>query len=101
MSGQIVIVNYYSVDYSDKAQTALTALLNQALGAYASAYGAVVADVFTPFQHAAAAAGGKTCNVGLLNVDPANQQLCDDHPSQSGSRLIARTVAATYARSGD
>ena len=99
--GTIIVVNYYSLDYSDATQTGLTALLNRAISAYASAYGAVVADAFTAFQKAAAPAGGKTCNAGLLNVNPGNQQLCDDHPSQSGSRLIARTVAATYARSGD
>ena len=99
--GKIVIVNYYSLDYSDATQTGLTALLNQAVGAYASAYGAVVADVFTAFGQAAAPAGGKTCSAGLLNVDPANLALCDKHPSQSGSRLVAETVARTLGGSGD
>ena len=93
--GTIVIVNYYSPDYTDALDTGVTALLNQALAAPARAYGAVVADVFGSFQRAVAnpLVGGKTCNAGLLNVDPQDQSLCDVHPSQSGQRLIARTVA--------
>lgn len=49
--GIIVVVNYYSVDYSDANQTAITAALNQALATAASGQAAtVVADVFTAFQ---------------------------------------------------
>ena len=96
--GVIVIVNYYSLDYSDPAGTGLTELLNQAITAPAKAYGAVVADVFTAFQKVVAnpVVGGKTCNAGLLNVDPQNQALCDVHPSQSGQHLIAETIKQAY-----
>ena len=96
--GTIVVVNYYSLDYSDAAGTGVTEYLNQALTASASAFGAVVADVFTAFKNAASspAAGGKTCNAGLLNASPQNQFACDVHPSQSGQRLIARTVARAF-----
>ena len=94
----IVIVNYYSLDYSDPAGTGLTELLNQAITAPAKAYGAVVADVFTAFQKVVAnpVVGGKTCNAGLLNVDPQNLALCDVHPSQSGQHLIAETIKQAY-----
>jgi lysophospholipase L1-like esterase len=95
--GEIVIVNYYSLDYSDAANTGITRLLNQSLTAPAKAFGAVVADVFTAFQNAVSnpAIGGKVCNAGLLNVNPADptQATCDVHPSQSGQRLIAVTIA--------
>jgi lysophospholipase L1-like esterase len=96
--GVIVIVNYYSLDYSDPAGTGLSELLNQAITAPAKAYGAVVADVFTAFQKSVAnpVVGGKTCNAGLLNVDPQNLALCDVHPSQSGQRLIAETIKQAY-----
>lgn len=96
--GTIVIVNYYSLDYTDAAGTALTAGLNQALSAPAPAFHAVVADVFSAFKAAAATAPafGRTCVAGLLNVNPQNQALCDVHPSQSGQKLIAKTVEATY-----
>jgi lysophospholipase L1-like esterase len=96
--GAIVITNYYSLDYSDAAGTGLTALLNGALAAPAAAYGAVVADLFTAFKTVAAGQtfGGKTCNAGLLNASVHPQQPCDVHPSQSGHRLIAQTIARTY-----
>jgi lysophospholipase L1-like esterase len=96
--GIIIVVNYYSVDYSDADETAITAALNQALATAASAYaGTFVADVFAAFQAIAGTAGGHTCNVGLLNASPQDQFVCDIHPSQSGQKLIARTVKQTYA----
>ena len=95
--GIIVVLNYYSVDYSDANQTAITAALNQALKIAAFSDAAtVIADVFTTFQGIAASAGGHTCNVGLLNASAQNQFVCDIHPSQSGQKLIARTVQQTY-----
>lgn len=99
--GAIVITNYYSLDYSDAAGTGLTALLNTAITAPAAGYGALVADLFTAFKNVAAnpAFGGKTCNAGLLNASVHNQLLCDVHPSQSGHRLIAQTIARTVRSS--
>jgi lysophospholipase L1-like esterase len=94
--GIIVVVNYYSVDYSDTNETAITVALNQTLAAASAQAGSVVADVFTAFQSAAGPAGGHTCNVGLLNASSQDQFVCDIHPSQSGQKLIARTVQQTY-----
>jgi lysophospholipase L1-like esterase len=94
--GIIVVVNYYSVDYSDTNQTAITAALNQTLAAASAQARTVVADVFTAFQAAAGHADGHTCNVGLLNASPQNQFVCDFHPSQSGQKLIAGIVEQTY-----
>ena len=98
--GVLMVVNYYSTDYTDQAGTGLTYALNQTLAAAAAANGAVVADAFSAFLAAAStpAAGGNTCKAGLLNASPANPYVCDVHPSQSGQMLLARTVAATYAR---
>jgi lysophospholipase L1-like esterase len=96
--GMLMVVNYYSQDYSDPNQTGLTAALNQALAGAAAANGAVVADVFTAFRMAAANpfAAGNTCKAGLLNGNPQNALTCDVHPSLTGQRLLAKTVAATY-----
>lgn len=94
--GKIVVLDYYSPDYSDLAETALTQQLNQAIGAAARDYKAVLADAFTAFRAAASAAGGQTCKAGLLNASPGNQLTCDIHPSQSGQQLLARTVVAAY-----
>jgi lysophospholipase L1-like esterase len=97
--GVIVVVNYYSLDYSDPSETGITELLNQAVAAPAGTFGAVVADVFTAFGIAASnpLAGGNTCKAGLLNASSENQFNCDVHPSQSGQQLIARAVEAAYA----
>src|SRR5262245_29075984 len=95
--GVLMLVTYYSIDYTDSTGTAAIEQLNQALAAHAQANSAVVADVFNAFKSAATtAAGGKTCNAGLLNVDPKDQSACDAHPSQSGQKLIARTVESAY-----
>ena len=96
--GVLMIVNYYSFDYSDPVGTGLTQLLNQAITEFAKANDAVVADVFTAFRAAAsnAFAGGQTCKAGLLNASPQNQLTCDVHPSQSGQKLIGQTVANTF-----
>ena len=51
--GSIVIVNYYSPDYSNQFDTQAIPGLNQAITAPAQQYGADVADVFTAFQSAA------------------------------------------------
>lgn len=95
--GTIIVANYYSLDYTDQAQTQLTAALNQAIVSSASTYNARVADVFSAFAAVAFAnplAQGKTCVAGLLNnSNPAQSPpVCDVHPSQSGHKLFAATV---------
>jgi lysophospholipase L1-like esterase len=91
-SGKIVVVNYYSTDYTDTTTTDIVTALNGALATAANAFGLPVSDSFTAFQNASIPAGGQTCVAGLLNVDPANNALCDVHPAQSGQRLLARTL---------
>ncbi len=101
-NGTIVIVNYYSLDYSNQFVTELTAALNQAISAPAPAYGALVADVFSAFEAAVSNpfAAGNTCAAGLLNnSNPATSPpTCDVHPSQSGHKLIAQVVAGVNRR---
>lgn len=94
--GVIVVVNYFSVDYSDPVGTDLVERLNQVLSVAATEGGAVVADTFSAFEAFASAADGETCKTGLLNASPQNPSLCDVHPSQSGHRLIAETIARAY-----
>jgi len=97
--GTLIVVNYYSLDYTDAAGTALSTLLNTAETGSAAAHGAVVADVFSAFQTAASGAGGHTCFAGLLNANPSDptNTTCDVHPSITGQNLIAQTVLSTFA----
>ncbi len=99
--GKVIVVNYYSLDYSDANTTALTGLLNGAIKGAADANGAIVADAFTAFQHAAASAGGHTCQAGLLNTTPGDQTTCDVHPTQSGAELLAQSVIDAYQSHSD
>ncbi len=105
-TGPLVIVNYYSLDYTNQFVTELIQALNQAITAAAPLYGAEVADVFSAFQAASSTqfAGGRTCVAGLLNASnpPTDPPSCDDHPSQSGHKLIAQVVEGVYqSRHGD
>jgi lysophospholipase L1-like esterase len=95
-TGKVVLVNYYSLDFSDPLQTGFATALNQGIAAAAKASGALYADAFTPFETAAQAAGGSTCKAGLLNATPGDQTTCDVHPSQFGAQLLAQAVVAAY-----
>jgi lysophospholipase L1-like esterase len=95
--GTVVVVNYYSTDYSDPNVTNIFSALNQAVSTAASQNGVRVAEVFTTFQNAVAAAGGNTCKAGLLKASPSNEFTCDIHPSQTGQQLIARAVLQLLA----
>ena len=107
-TGPIVVVNYYSPDYSNQFDTQAIAGLNQAITAPASQFGAVVADVFTAFQNAATNqfAQGNTCVAGLLNANnpQTSPPTCDVHPSQLGHKLISAVIAnlpqSPHQRSG-
>lgn len=104
--GRVILVNYYSTDYSDQTPTGATALsvaLNDAISNAAQLANVQVADAFTLFgQVAGQAAGGKTCQAGLLNVDPTHSAfpsaLCDVHPSQSGQQLLAQAVENAWTQ---
>jgi lysophospholipase L1-like esterase len=96
-NGTIVVGNYYSLNYADPTLTGVIAALDQTIAAAAAQGGAVVADLFTLFQTASVSAGGNPCNAGLLNALPGNQFNCDDHASQSGHMLIAKTITQAFA----
>jgi lysophospholipase L1-like esterase len=96
--GALIVVNYYSLDYSNQLITNLVTSLNGTLATVAKANGAAVADAFTAFQKAALTHDQNPCKAGLLNGNPLDlsQMSCDIHPSQSGHQLLADTVEATF-----
>jgi hypothetical protein len=97
--GVLMVVNNYSVDYSDPEGTAYTQIVNDTVTIVAQHDGAVVADAFSAFRTAAATpfAGNNTCKAGLLNAMPSNPSVCDNNPSPLGQQLLARTVLHAYA----
>jgi lysophospholipase L1-like esterase len=89
-SGQIVIVNYYSLDYSSALQNAQSLALNNALDTAAKPFGVAIADGYAAFQQAAAQAGGNSCTAGLLTTLSTGG--CGVHPSVAGQQLLAGAV---------
>jgi lysophospholipase L1-like esterase len=85
--GQIVIVNYYSLDYSSATADASSLSLNAAVDSAAKPFGVSVADGYGIFQKAAAQVGGNSCTAGLLTTLSTGG--CGVHPSVGGQALLA------------
>jgi lysophospholipase L1-like esterase len=83
--GKIVVVSYYSLDYTDATTTAGTQLLNTALTHAATAADAELANGFDEFKPEAEAAGGSSIAAGLVLPN-------DVHPSEDGQRLLTDAV---------
>ena len=88
--GQIVIVNYYSTDYTSATQRASSQALNKALDKGARPFHVRLAGGYTTFKNAARQAGGNTCTAGLLTTLSGGG--CGVHPSVAGQELLAGTV---------
>lgn len=87
---QVVIVNYYSLDYSNAADTAASQALNQTVDTAARPFDVRIADGFSVFHDAALQSSGKTCQAGLLTELTAGG--CGIHPSVAGQALLALAV---------
>jgi lysophospholipase L1-like esterase len=87
--GQIVVVTYYALNYSDAFGQA-TQLLGSGLAQIAAANDADVADGYEAFRAQAAEAGGDSVAAGLVLPN-------DVHPSEEGQRLLADVVAGVVA----
>lgn len=89
-AGQIVLVNYYSTDYSDSILTGEIMSLNQALAQAVAPYHVKIASAFDAFQAATQQVGGVTCTAALITVLSSGG--CGVHPSVAGAALLAQTA---------
>jgi lysophospholipase L1-like esterase len=89
-NGQMVILNYYSLDYSNPTSTAGAQALNQAMDVAAAPFHATIADGFGLFQTAALHSGGNSCTAGLLTQLTTGG--CGVHPSVAGQAVLALAV---------
>lgn len=94
--GQIVIVNYYSLNYASASARASSQGLNSAMDSAAKPFGVSIADGYGIFQQAAAQAGGDSCAAGLLTTLTTGG--CGVHPSVAGQSLLALAVEKAIAR---
>lgn len=88
--GQLVIVNYYSLDYSSPALNAESLLLNKVQDAAAKPYHVKIADSYAELQAASVRSGGNTCTAGLLTQIGSGK--CGIHPSYAGQALLAQAL---------
>jgi len=88
--GQIVIENYYSIDYSNAADNTASQVLNSTIDTAALPYSVTIADGYGAFEAAAAQSGGNTCTAGLLTQLSGGG--CGVHPSVAGQAVLALAV---------
>jgi lysophospholipase L1-like esterase len=94
--GQIVVVNYFSLDYASAAINARSQALNRAQDAGAKPFHVRFADGYGEFRTAAQRFGQHTCLAGLL-TQLGSYGDCGIHPSYAGQALLAKAVV-TAAR---
>jgi lysophospholipase L1-like esterase len=88
--GQLVIVHYYSLNYSSVIGDAQSKVLNGAEDAGARPFHAEIADGYGEFALGSAKAGGSPCTAGLLTQLGGGR--CGIHPSYAGQALLAQAV---------
>ncbi len=89
--GQIVIVNYYSLDYTSAFITGVVSALNQTQDTAGQPFRVLIANGFGQFYQGSLYSGANPCTAGLLTQlgKPGN---CGVHPSYAGSSLLALSV---------
>ena len=88
--GDLVVVTYYSLDYSGRVRRRCQHAINGVLADVTKSFGGKVAPGFEEFKAAASAFGGDSCAAGLLIRTTATT--CDVHPSPAGAALLADAV---------
>lgn len=93
---RVVLVTYYSANYTDAATTGAIKALNDATVAAVAHHHVTVADGFGAMAAAAASAGGDTCAAGLVIKLPTGG--CDVHPTRAGHRVLTGALRAAVGR---
>lgn len=94
--GQIVILNYYSLDYSNTTDNVGSQALNSTVDGAAKPYDVQVADGYGAFEAAALQASGNSCTAGLITQLTGGG--CGVHPSVAGQELLAQAVENAIRR---
>jgi hypothetical protein len=89
--GQIVIVQYFSLNYSSPLITGYAAELNRAQESAAKPFHVRIAGAFGEFRTASRRFGQNPCLAGLITQLGAYGN-CGVHPSYAGQALLAKSV---------
>jgi lysophospholipase L1-like esterase len=92
-NGQLVIVDYYSLDYTSALDNGESQALNSAMAAGAKGFHVRFANAYQTFAVASVHSGNNTCTAGLLTQLVNASTPCGVHPSVAGQTLLASTVA--------
>ena len=95
-AGQIVIVDYYSLDYASALVNEQSQILNMAQTAGTKGFKVRFANAYTTFAAASVHSGNDTCTAGLL-TQLGTPTKCGVHPSDAGQALLASTVENAIA----
>jgi lysophospholipase L1-like esterase len=90
-TGQLAIVNYYSLDYASPIANAESNELNRTDDAAAKPFHVVIANAYRTFARASAHSGNNSCTAGLL-TQLGSPGTCGVHPSYAGQALLAQTL---------
>jgi len=90
-TGQLAIVNYYSLDYASPTANAESSELNRTDDAAAKPFHVVIANAYRTFARASAHSGNDSCTAGLL-TQLGSPGTCGVHPSYAGQALLAQTL---------
>jgi lysophospholipase L1-like esterase len=88
--GQLAIVNYYSLDYSNQTSETGAMALNQTVDTAAKPFHVEIADGFGEFGAGTGHSGGNICTAGL--VTQLSTGGCGIHPSYAGQSLLAQAL---------
>jgi lysophospholipase L1-like esterase len=99
-TGQLAIVNYYSVNYAVPSISQQSLLLNHIVDTAARPFHVVIADGFGTFRAASFRFGQNPCQAGLLTELDGNSGSCGVHPSYSGQALLAQALIRAVRVSG-
>jgi lysophospholipase L1-like esterase len=101
-SGQLAIVNYYSLNYASPASNASARMLNKVQDSAAKPFRVVIANGFGEWRaatvhSAGSTSAGSTCNAGLL-TQLGMPSKCGIHPSYAGQALLAQALEKVIRR---
>jgi lysophospholipase L1-like esterase len=91
-SGQLAVVNYYSLNYASPATNALSLLLDRTLDTAARPFRAEIADGYGIFQTASFRFADQPCLAGLITQLNGQASTCGIHPTYTGQALLAQAL---------
>ena len=98
--GQLVIVNYYSINSASNDANANSLAVNAAVKNAAAPFDVTIADAYALWAKASKnAPGNDTCAAGLETILTGGDTPCGIHPSYAGQAVIATAAERVISKS--